>query len=157
MPNGNLEALGQFNGKKKIGQWKYFSTRGYLVSTEEYTEGLKEGEERIFYADSTLAETIPWKVDKKEGAWVKYGTMGNVLLKAFYALDQLHGAYISYYPSSKKKTEGHYKKGLKHGKWFYYSEKGIQEKMEVYEYGDLYKTVLREGGKLTTINHRKID
>ena len=157
MPNGNLEALGQFDGKQKIGQWKYFSTRGHLVSTEDYTLGLKEGEERIFYADSTLAEVIHWASDKKEGAWLKCGATGNVLLKAFYALDQLHGTYISYYPSSKKKTEGQYKKGLKHGKWFYYSEKGVQEKMEVYEYGDLYKTVLREGDKLTTINHRKGD
>ena len=77
------------------------------------------------------------------------------MLKAYYVLDQLHGPYKSYYPSAKKKVEGAYKKGLKHGKWFYYSEKGIQMKMEVFEYGDLYKTVLREGDKLTTINHRE--
>ena len=155
MPNGSLEALGQFDGKSKIGQWKYFSSRGYLVSTDEYVNGLKEGEERIFYSDSTLAERIQWKQGKKEGVWEKFGSLGNILLKANLSSGQLHGTYVSYYPSSGKKNEGTYKKGLKHGKWFYYSQKGVQDKMEVYEYGDLYKTVLREGGQLKTIIHRK--
>ena len=111
-----------------------------MVSTDEYVNGLKEGEERIFYSDSTLAERIQWKQGKKEGVWEKFGSLGNVLLKANLSSGQLHGTYVSYYPSSGKKNEGTYKKGLKHGKWFYYSQKGVQDKMEVYEYGDLYKT-----------------
>jgi len=154
MPNGNLEALGKFDGKKKIGEWKYFSTKGYLVSTDEYVDGLKEGAERVFYADSTLAEIIHWSSDKKNGAWVKYSTTGKPELKAFFSNGQFHGTYISYHRSGKKKIEGEYKKGLKNGKWFYYSDKGIQDKMEVYEYGDIIKTVIREGDELKTIQHR---
>ena len=154
MPNGNVEALGQFDGKKKIGQWKYFSTRGYLVSTDEYVDGLKDGPERIFYSDSTLAEIIHWKADQKNGEWLKYSSLAKPTLKAFFSNGQLHGSYLSYHPSGKKKVEGAYKKGLKNGKWFYYSDKGIQEKMEVYEYGDIIKTVTREGDELKTTQHR---
>jgi len=154
MPNGNLEALGKFDGKKKIGEWKYFSTKGYLVSTDEYVDGLKEGAERVFYADSTLAEIIHWSSDNKNGAWVKYSTTGKPELKAFFSNGQFHGTYISNHRSGKKKIEGEYKNGLKNGKWFYYSDKGIQDKMEVYEYGDIIKTVIREGDELKTIQHR---
>jgi len=154
MPNGKVEAVGMFDGKKKIGQWKYFSTRGYLVSTDEYLNGEKEGAERIFYADSTLAEIVYWKANLKNGEWTKYSSTGKVALKAFHSNGQLHGKYISYYPSGKKKNEGAYKKGLKNGKWVFYSDNGVQEKMVVYEFGDIIKTVIREGNELKTIEHR---
>lgn len=154
MPNGSVEAIGKFDGKKKIGEWKYFSTRGYLVSTDYYVDGLKEGPESFFYADSTLAEIVHWKAGEKNGEWNKYTEFSKTILKANFSNGQLHGAYISYYPSSEKKAEGTYKKGLKSGKWFYYSDKGVQEKMEVYEYGDLIKTVIRENDEIKTIQGR---
>ena len=66
----------------------------------------------------------------------------------------MHGKYISYYPSGNKKNEGAYKKGLKNGKWVFYSDNGVQDKMEVYEFGDIIKTVIREGNELKTIEHR---
>lgn len=154
MPNGSIEAIGRFNGKNKIGEWKYFSTRGYLVSTDVYVDGLKDGPENKYYSDSTLAEYIEWKLDKKNGLYAKYFSEGSYELKANYLNDQLHGLFTKYYISGEKRIAGEYKKGLKHGKWFYYSEKGKQEKMEVYDYGDLIKMVKREGDDIKTIQYR---
>lgn len=154
MPNGRVEAVGKFDGKKKTGEWKYFSTRGYLVSTDHYIDGVKDGAESFFYSDSTLAEIVYWKEGKKNGEWKKYSEFSKIILEANYSMGQLHGMYMSYYPSAKKKIEGQYKKGLKNGKWFFYSEKGIQEKMEVYEFGDLIQTVIKEGNEIKTIQHR---
>jgi len=154
MPNGSVEAIGQFEGKEKTGEWKYFSRRGNLISTDVYIGGLKEGEERFFYNDSTLAEKVSWKANIKNGPWERYSSDASLELRAAYSNGELHGAYLSNHENGRKKLEGAYKKGLKHGKWFYYSKKGLQEKMEVYEYGDKIKTVIREGDELKTINHR---
>lgn len=154
MPNGKVEAIGQFDGKKKIGTWKYFSTRGYLVSTDEFVDGLRHGPEYIYYSDSTVAELIHWANNEKNGEWIKKTVDGKTELKANYVNGQLHGAYLKKYPNGKKQVEGVYKKGLKHGKWFYYSERGIQDKMEIYEFGDIIKTVTREENELKTKEHR---
>ena len=84
LPRGGVEALGSLDGKKKIGEWKYFSTKGYLVSTENYSDGLKDGLEKVFYSDSTTAELTNWSKGIKNGSWVKYNTDGSVLQKANY-------------------------------------------------------------------------
>jgi len=154
LPKGGVEAMGMFDGKKKIGEWKYFSTKGYLVSTENYIDGFKEGIEKVFYADSTLAESINWTKGLRNGVCLKYNSNGKLVQSVTYINDQLHGANTMNYPSGKKKITGTYKRGLKHGKWFYYSNSGVQEKMEVYEFGDLIKSVFREGDELKTIQHR---
>jgi antitoxin component YwqK of YwqJK toxin-antitoxin module len=57
---------------------------------------------------------------------------------------KLHGHSTSYSSKDFKITEhGNYKKGLKDGNWVYYSTNGSQEKMQVYEYGDLIKTLTK--------------
>ena len=43
--------------------------------------------------------------------------------------------------------------GLKAGNWVYYSTNGSQEKILVYEYGDLIKTRTKENGVVKTIQH----
>ena len=83
-----------------------------------------------------------------------YSSTGIPTLKAFHSNGQLHGKYLSFYPSGNKKIEGAYKKGLKNGKWLFYTEKGLQEKMEIYEFGDIIKTVIREGNETKTIENR---
>lgn len=137
LPKGGVEAIGKLDGKNKVGEWKYFSTKGYLVSTEQYTKGLKDGLEKVFYSDSTTAELTTWVNGTKNGAWKKYGMNGSVEKSAIYVGGQLHGVSFTNYPSGRKKIKGYYKKGLKNGKWFYYADNGVQEKMEIYEFGDL--------------------
>ena len=65
------------------------------------------------------------------------------------------GRVFDLYESTGKKIfDGKYRNGLKNGKWVFYSDNGVQDKMEVYEFGDIIKTVIREGNELKTIEHR---
>ena len=86
------------------------------------------------------AEVTNWIKGVKNGSWVKYNTNAKVLQKSNYVSGQLHGLSTTNHPSGKKKVTGSYKKGLKNGKWFYFAESGVQEKMEIYEFGDLIET-----------------
>ena len=152
-PNGAIEAKGKFDGTNKTGVWKYYSKSGYVISQDQYNNGLKDGPEYVFYPDSSIAELIEWKSDQKNGEWSKYSISGKPSLKATYYKDQLHGEYVEYFKYGNKIVKGAYKKGLKDGNWVYYSTNGSQEKMLVYEYGDLIKTLTKENGEIKTIEH----
>ena len=60
---------------------------------------------------------------------------------------------LLHFKDGNKSVEGAYNKGLKDGNWVYYSTNGSQEKMQVYEYGDLIKTLTKENGEVKTIHH----
>ena len=51
-----------------------------------------------------------------------------------------HGKGTFWYKTGKKKSEGEYLNGRKHGIWLHWNEDGSQKKVQRYHHGSLLKT-----------------
>lgn len=119
---GKLISEGKMDGKKYIGEWKYYQNRNdNLLTLEHYNdEGHLDGERFVYYENGQIAEKQRYKNGKLDGASVWYSE-DNVVIKEFlYANGELHGVSNCYNPKGELITEGQYKKGKKHGIWKYY-------------------------------------
>lgn len=133
---GKLISEGKMNGKKYIGEWKYYQNRNdNLLTLEHYNdEGNLDGERFVYYENGQIAEKQRYKNGKLDGASVWY-TENNVVIKEFiYVNGELHGVSKYYNPKGALITEGQYKRGKKHGIWKYYENgKLIAEKDFTYK------------------------
>ncbi|TAE86985.1 MAG: hypothetical protein EAY81_04835 [Bacteroidetes bacterium] len=66
--------------------------------------------------------------------------------------EPLRKKHKTFYPNGKIKLKGQFKRGKKHGNWFYFNEKGMMVKRERYKAGELFTSyTYNDKGKLATI------
>ena len=59
--SGKIETEGILNGRKRVGNWKYFYPNGELMSEENYENGKLHGEQLIYYPDGQVTEFAVYK------------------------------------------------------------------------------------------------
>tara|TARA_E500000178_G_C16423247_1_gene488257 strand:- start:159 stop:509 length:351 start_codon:yes stop_codon:yes gene_type:complete len=58
---------------------------------------------------------------------VYYNEAGNILQQGYVINKKLHGEWSSFYKDGIKAVSGHYEKGKKVGKWFFWNKESIRE------------------------------
>jgi len=127
-PDGSPAASGKYINRMKEGKWKFYSSTipGYLMNEEEYSCNMKNGLSIKFYTDSTLAEKITYKNDRKEGDWIQYYASGKMFLRSNYTEGYLNGKFEVWYENGNHEIIGLYKNNLREGKWIIFNEDGIK-------------------------------
>lgn len=144
--NGMKMAEGRYNDKKKDGIWKYYidEKNNRLVSSENYDNGILDGESSTYYPDSGKpAEIIFYKNGRKNGKLIKYFPEGQLMTESQYLNGEPIGDFIHYHPNGQIQITGKYKNGEQVGEWKYFDENG--------------KKIEEEDFKATDIETKEID
>lgn len=99
---------------------------GQLQKREVYLDAgltIKNGQS-VIYTNGKPTEKGIYINDEREGLFVEYDTLGNVLKTESYRRDTLNGAYSSYWPNGTVKETGNYNRGSKTGEWISHYESG---------------------------------
>jgi antitoxin component YwqK of YwqJK toxin-antitoxin module len=137
-PNGMVASSGKYINQLKEGKWKFFSstTKGLLISEEEYTGNKKNGLSVKYYPDSTVAERINYKDNLKHGECLKYYPDGTITLKTSYQNGKMNGKFEAFFENGKPEFLGQYKDDLREGVWIIYRKDGSQRFRTEYIYGN---------------------
>ncbi len=129
---GKVISEGQMDGKKHIGEWKYYQkTNNRLLILEYYNEaGVLNGERIVNYPNGELAEKQFYKNGKLDGVSVVYSDKNVVLSEVVYVNGELHGPSKYYTPKGEIVAEGAYKKDKKDGVWKYYEDGKLTEEKD---------------------------
>lgn len=125
-PNGFIASRGKYINQAREGKWEFFSAtiNGYLISDEEYLNNQRNGLSQKFFQDSTLAEKVTYRNDRKEGEWIQYYPNGTIFLKSYYSEGVLNGTFDVWFENGKPEFSGAYKNNLREGIWLIYNEDG---------------------------------
>ena len=129
---GKVISEGQMDGKKYIGEWKYYhKNSNQLLRIEQYdSNGLQQGGLLIYFENGTLAEKSFYKDNKLDGKSLWYNEKGIVVKEFIYKNDELHGLSKYYSNEGDLIVEGLYKNNKKHGIWKYYQNGKLKEKKD---------------------------
>ena len=116
-------ARGCYLGEKKTGTWEYLSN-GRTIATEEFSNGLKNGLSRKFYASGEILEESAWVNDQLHGKYTAFFTSGKPFLECQYQEGKRHGPCLSYYPSGTPEVLSHYQNDLPEGTWVFLAVNG---------------------------------
>ncbi|MEO9569978.1 MAG: toxin-antitoxin system YwqK family antitoxin [Polaribacter sp.] len=118
--NGKIETEGVLNGRKRVGNWKYFYADGTLMSEENYKNGLLDGEQLIYYPDGQVTEFAIYKNGLKHGVVSKYSSKGILIEEITYKEGKPNGVAKYFELNGNLKETGVYKDGKRFGKWEFY-------------------------------------
>jgi antitoxin component YwqK of YwqJK toxin-antitoxin module len=145
--NGKVEITGSYTKKgQKDGEWIWYYVNGNILSIENYSDGLLDGEtftltvegdtlehglyvdgeedgKWMYVNDSVLIEGT-YNMGKKEGAWKTYYSNGKLKRYEPYHDDELDGKSVFYWENSVKKAEYTYINGLLNGNAYQYDIDG---------------------------------
>ena len=129
---GKVISEGQMDGKKYIGEWKYYHKNSdHVLRIEEYdTNGLQQGELLVYFEDNTLAEKSQFKDGKLNGKSVWYSEKGIPIKEFIYENDELNGLSKYFTNKGDLLIEGLYRRGKKHGVWKYYQNGELKEEKD---------------------------
>lgn len=82
------------------------------------------------------------KNGKREGAWLRYYSNGQLDFKGSYKNGREEGAWIFYWNNGQLYSKGNYKNGRKEGEWVAYSRNGIPYKSKT----GIFKNGVKIGG-----------
>ncbi len=119
---GNIQTEGVLNGKKRVGNWKYFYPDGTLMSEENYKDGKLEGEQLVYYPDGQVTEFAVYKDGLLDGVVSKYSSKGVLIEEITYKNGKPNGLAKYFELNGDLKETGHYKDGKRVGKWEYYMD-----------------------------------
>ena len=131
--SGKIETEGVLNGRKRIGNWKYFYPDGTVMSEESYKNGLLEGVQTIYYKDGKVTEFSTYKNGLLEGVVSKYSSKGILIEELTYVEGKLNGVAKYFELNGDLKETGRYKNGLRIGQWEYYMDGEVATEKELKE------------------------
>jgi antitoxin component YwqK of YwqJK toxin-antitoxin module len=125
-PNGLTASTGKYVNQLKEGRWQFFSptTKGLLISEEEYSGNKKNGIAVKYYPDGKIAEKIYYKNDVRQGECMKYYPDGTLNFKTHYANGKMNGRFEAFFENGKPEMTGQYKNDLREGEWIIYKKDG---------------------------------
>ncbi|NNK88818.1 MAG: toxin-antitoxin system YwqK family antitoxin [Flavobacteriaceae bacterium] len=129
---GKTISEGMMNGKKYIGEWRYYHKNSdRLMTVEHYNEdGQLDGKRLVYYNNGQLAEELNFIKGKLEGT-SNYYTMAGVLMKRYhYENNELHGLSEHFDEEGNLQIKGRYKRGKKDGVWTYYKNGEVWEEKD---------------------------
>ena len=141
------------------GTWKFYREDGSLKWEKSYVNGAADGEQRHYFADSTLEKIEVWKMDQLNGKKQEFFAGGQLKKEVNYKNGKFDGRFITYLKDGKVESEQNYINDKKEGISTYYHPSGTIFYTEIHANG------LREGqcerfypdGKKWTIENYKSD
>jgi len=131
--SGKLISEGQMDGKKYIGEWRYYHKKTDSLMTKEFynNQGNLHGDRFVYYDNGQLAQQEHYVNGKLEGISKWYAKNGTLIKVFNFENDELHGEAKYYNDKGELLAEGQYKRGKTVGKWNYY-ENGKLVKTETH-------------------------
>lgn len=168
-PNKTIEVVGSYDNKGRMdGEWKWYYANGELMRTEEYANGILDGDYREYDEFGNTLTEGRFEDGTEEGHWIYrrgpsieegdfYDGMhtglwkiwyeeGKIAAEINYDQDLMNGKYTIYYENNVIKRTGKYVNGERDGIWYDY-----------YDTGELFLTTLYKDGKEIRWNNYKID
>lgn len=78
-PNGQLQSAGQFENRKRHGQWQSFYENGNLWSQHYYTSGKLNGPYKVWYENREPRIEGQFQDGKEVGNWKFYNEHGELI------------------------------------------------------------------------------
>lgn len=123
--NGKLKAESYVLNGLLHGPTRHYDDQGQLLGQAHFKDGLKEGEEYLWYANGDIYSIQRFHDNKPEGLQ-EYYYEGGVPRGTYYYIDGLlDGVNTLYYPNGKVKREMQYKHGQRHGHDLLWNEAGL--------------------------------
>ncbi|MFI5158301.1 MAG: tetratricopeptide repeat protein [Sphingobacteriales bacterium] len=122
---------------------KAYFPNGKLSRECYYSDGIKNGSNKIYYSNGQLRSVDTAVYGVSEGAYIEYYPDGKVQSEYHYKHDNLNGICKEYDKNGALKSEITYVEGVNHGPAKYYNN------------GKLTKTMLYNYGKLTAVKNEK--
>lgn len=129
--SGKIETEGVLNGRKRVGNWKYFYADGELMSEENYKDGKLHGEQLIYYPDGQVTEFAVYKNGLKDGVISKYSSKGVLIEEITFTEGKPNGLAKYFELNGDLKETGHYKFGKRIGTWQYYMDGEVATEEEL--------------------------
>jgi antitoxin component YwqK of YwqJK toxin-antitoxin module len=135
--NGFVASTGKYVNQLKEGKWKFFSptTRGLMISEEEFSADKSNGLSVKYYPDSTIAEKLQYKNGARNGELLKYYPDGKLNLRTYYTNGKMNGKFEAFFENGKPEMTGQYKNDLREGLWIVYRKDGSQRFKTEYNAG----------------------
>lgn len=126
---GKVISEGKMLGEKRIGNWNYYHLNSdKLMMSENYQDGVLQGEKIIYFENGTPTESSFYENGKLHGEQKIFSEKG-VLLKLFtYRNGILHGPSKVYDGKGELLIEGEYRDDKHFGIWDYYENGILKEK-----------------------------
>jgi len=136
-PNGLVASAGKYVNQLKEGRWQFFSptTKGLLISEEDYSGNKKNGLAVKYYPDSKIAEKCYHVNDVRHGEYLKYYPDGTINLKTNYTNGKLNGSFEAFFENGRPEITGQYKNDLREGTWIIFKKDGSQRFKTEYNSG----------------------
>lgn len=94
---GVLQSKGKMRGKKRIGKWLFYHADGKTVMSEEnYTDGLLDGEFKTYYNTGEPTEIAYYKNGELDSVYRKYSIKGHLYQHFNYKNGKLNGKAVYY-------------------------------------------------------------
>ncbi len=137
---GKVISEGKMEGKKYIGEWKYYqrNSNGLLILENYDDSGNLNGLRNVYYKNGQVAEKQHYVGGKLEGESVWYSERSVKIKEFIYVNGELHGESKYYNPRGELITQGHYQNGKKYGIWRFF-ENGKITKQEDFTHKNKYK------------------
>lgn len=103
---------------------------GSVLSTIDWLNGQREGEELLYFRNQNKAQRAFYKHGELTGQFIQYFENGHIQLIVEYDKGQVNGTYSLYYKNGRLQEQGRKKEGKKRfltyrfGHWTYYYENG---------------------------------
>lgn len=123
---------GTYVDRKKDGLWKYYDIAGYVLTTEQYEDGILNGDAYVYYEDSTVTERSSYINGELHGTYERFTEDGKKMERLTYWRGQRHGIAEFYNTNGGIFIKGIYRNGLKDSLWTYYNGYGDITRQEDY-------------------------
>jgi antitoxin component YwqK of YwqJK toxin-antitoxin module len=127
---GTIKSEGAFDGRKRVGIWKYFYPNGTIMSKENYKDGALHGEQLVYYPKGQVTEFSEYKNGLLEGITSKFSSKGILIEEITYKNGIPNGLAKFFELNGDLKETGVYKDGERDGNWKYYLEGEIASEAE---------------------------
>lgn len=136
-PNEYLAAKGTYIGKKKEGEWIFYSSveKDCVICRENYINNLKEGKSIKYHLNGNIAEELIYLNDIKQGEWIQYYTDGVICIKSSYTNNRVDGRFETFHTNGKKEIIGTYINDVRNGEWIFFNKDGSHKRTINYHNG----------------------
>jgi antitoxin component YwqK of YwqJK toxin-antitoxin module/Tfp pilus assembly protein PilF len=139
--NGNVTAEGKYlKNDTRDGEWKYYTSNGYLLSVEMYDEGTIVGDDKSYYVNGNTRSITPYKKGNTDGLYRMFHLNGQLLVQGHYKHNLGQGYWLYYYPDGTLSEKRYYKDDQQQGYNVNYSVEGKIFSRDFFEHGFIQYT-----------------
>jgi uncharacterized protein len=164
--NGKKQRSVEYTSGVKNGLEREFNKEGVLLEEMSFLNGMEEGLHSFYTPDGIIEKKIPFTANEEHGIGREYAKDGRIIslltyhrghLQTIVQINRLNrngektGTWVIWGSMERKKEEGPYLAGERHGVFKFYDAWGQLDFLEKYDHGELIK----DSGDTTPVDLRK--